>query len=185
MVLILIIIGLTFICILIFEYLETFILWIGINSCCRCDKRLHHVIKKNMEAHRHRNSKTSLMFTLATSFLIFSASTFALIGALIVKTAEAIIGSDIKVASPYNYLNEKPIAEFLTNQMAGDNPTVADYSFISCSTEDFASITSYWTSDNSFASAGGSSPHVDMDYYGVPRNLLNVLYSDFYIPYEL
>lgn len=95
-VLILVILGLTFICILLFEYLERLILWICINTCCRFDKRLHHVIKKNMEAHKPRNAKTSLMFTLAISFLIFSASTFTLISTLLVKKTEAIIGADIQ-----------------------------------------------------------------------------------------
>lgn len=97
LVLILVIIGLTFICVLLFEYLEAFILWICINTCCRCDKRLHHVIKKNMEAHRPRNGKTSLMFTLCISFLIFSASSFKLTSTLVAKAAESIIGADIKV----------------------------------------------------------------------------------------
>ena len=85
LVLILVIIGLTFICILLFEYLERLMLWLAINSCCRCDKRLHHVITKNMEAHKPRNSKTSLMFTLAISFLIFSASSFHLISTMVKK----------------------------------------------------------------------------------------------------
>ena len=119
MVLILVIIGLTFICVLIFDYLESFLLWICINTCCRRDKRLHHVIKKNMEAHKPRNSKTSLMFTLTISFLIFAASTFTLISSLIVKTAEAAIGSDIKAwnTATRSFLNEVPIAEFLDKQM--------------------------------------------------------------------
>ena len=95
-VLILVIIGLTFICVLLFEYLERLLLWICINTICCCDRKLHHVIKKNMDAHRPRNSKTSLMFTLAISFLIFSASSFHLIYTLVIKTAEAFIGADIK-----------------------------------------------------------------------------------------
>ena len=110
LVLILVIIGLTFICMLIFEYLERFILWICINTCCRCDKRLHHVIFKNMEAHRPRNSKTSVMFTLTISFLIFSSSSFTLISTLVVKTLEQIIGADLKASNPKKYLNEVPIS---------------------------------------------------------------------------
>ena len=110
MVLILVIIGLTFICMLVFEYLERFILWICINTCCRCDKRLHHVIFKNMEAHRPRNSKTSVMFTLTISFLIFSSSSFTLISTLVVKTTESIIGADLKASNPKSYLNEVPIS---------------------------------------------------------------------------
>ena len=86
--LILIILGMTFICMLLFEYIERFLLWCSMKTCCRRDKRLYHVITKNMEAHRRRNSKTSIMFTLAISYLIFSASSFKLLSSLIVKNAE-------------------------------------------------------------------------------------------------
>ena len=108
-VLILVILGLTFICVLLFEYLERFILWCSINTCCRKDKRLHHVIIKNMQAHKSRNSKTSLMFTLSISFLIFSASSFSLMSTLIVKGVESIIGADLRASNPNGYLNEIPI----------------------------------------------------------------------------
>lgn len=117
MVLIMVILGMTFICVLIFEYLERFLLWCCINTCCRKDKRLHHVIIKNMEAHKPRNSKTSLMFTLAISFLIFSASSFALISTLVLKTAESLIGADLLATNPDGFINEVPITEFITNQM--------------------------------------------------------------------
>ena len=52
MILVLVILGLTFICMLVFEYLERFLLWLCISTCCRRDRRLHHVIFKNMIAHR-------------------------------------------------------------------------------------------------------------------------------------
>ena len=97
LILVLVILGLTFICMLVFEYLERFLLWVCINTCCRCDRRLKHVISKNMEAHRRRNIKTSIMFTLAISYLIFSASSFLLLSTMIIKVAESVIGADIKV----------------------------------------------------------------------------------------
>lgn len=128
MVLILVIIGMTFICMLMFEYLERLLLWISINTCCRHDKRLHHVIFKNMEAHRPRNSKTSVMFTLAVSFMIFAASSFALTSNLIVQTTEAFIGADIK-AQGNNFINEVPIKEFLDGQKTADGQPVVDYAF--------------------------------------------------------
>jgi len=135
LVLILVIIGMTFICMLIFEYLEKLILWLAINTCCRCDKRLHHVISKNMEAHRPRNSKTSLMFTLAISFLIFAASSFKLISSMVVKTAEAYIGADLKATNLQGCcIDEVPIANFLTNQQNEDGQPVLDFSFVSVST---------------------------------------------------
>ena len=113
MILVLVILGLTFICMLVFEYLERFLLWCCISTCCRRDRRLHYVISKNMVAHRPRNSKTSLMFTLAISYLIFSASSFLLLSSLIIKQTESMIGADIRVKNPNGFLNEVPIANFL------------------------------------------------------------------------
>ena len=40
----------------------------------RKDRPLKSVIIKNMSAHRSRNTKTSLMFSLAISFILFSAT---------------------------------------------------------------------------------------------------------------
>ena len=75
-VLALIIIGLTFLCTLLFTMLEKVLLWLTLNSICRRDKSMYLVIAKNMEAHSKRNIKTSIMFSLALSFLIFSAVSF-------------------------------------------------------------------------------------------------------------
>ena len=113
LILVLVILGLTFICMLVFEYMERALLWICMQTCCRRDRRLHRVISKNMIAHRPRNSKTSVMFTLAISYLIFSASSFLLLSSLIIKQTESLIGADIRVTHPNSYLNEVPISEFL------------------------------------------------------------------------
>jgi len=86
LVLVMVILGLAFICMLLFEYCERFLLWICMKTCCRRDRRLYHIITKNMEAHRQRNSKTSIMFTLAISYLIFSASSFLLLSSIITDT---------------------------------------------------------------------------------------------------
>lgn len=187
MVLILIIIGLTFICILVFEYLESLILWLAINSCCRCDKRLHHVISKNMEGHRPRNTKTSLMFTLAISFLIFSASSFHLTSSLVVKTAESYIGADLKVFNLNDCcIDEVPIAEFLTNQQNEEGSPVLDFSFVTASAAWMQNIATdnYGESDYIYTEAE-SHYAIATTYYGVPANLLDVTFSEFYIPKDL
>ena len=126
--LILIIIGLTLICVLVFPYLEWALLWIAMNSCCKKDKRLMRVIETNMNGHRRRNSKTSIMFTLAISFLIFSASSFELILSLIEKSVLQLIGADMVAVSFLDYVPEIPIANFLDTQIS--NGQVLDYSFV-------------------------------------------------------
>ena len=71
------------------------------------------VIKSNMNGHRKRNSKTSIMFTLAISFLIFAASSFQLISDLIEKSVLQFIGADLQVRTFAGYIPEIPLANFL------------------------------------------------------------------------
>ncbi len=82
-ILILIVIGLTFLTTLFYTMVEKLILWILLHTCCLRDKRLFRVVVSNMQGHARRNNKTSLMFTLATSFLIFASSGFRVISQLI------------------------------------------------------------------------------------------------------
>jgi hypothetical protein len=49
--LILVVIGLTFICTLLFNLMERCLLRVTLNTCCRRDRKLQDVILKNMEGH--------------------------------------------------------------------------------------------------------------------------------------
>ena len=111
--LVLIMMGLSMICVLIFPFLEQLLLWTTLNTCCRRDNKLKKVIESNMDGHRKRNSKTSIMFTLAISFLIFSASSFELLSTLIEKTVLSFIGADLQAIALSGYIHEIPIANFL------------------------------------------------------------------------
>ena len=178
--LILIIVGLTFICVLLFKFVEAIILWIVMHTCCWRDRRLYTIVVKNMDGHRARNSKTSVMFTLSISFLIFAASSFTLISTLISKTYESLLGADIMaqgVADSGNYLNEIPIAEFLDNQKVADGNPVLDYAFVSYNLEDII------VGDMSFNFAGmaGYSSY-GTKVHAVPENYLNVTDIEFYVP---
>ena len=55
-ILVMIVIGLTFLCTLFFSLIERLLLWTTLNTCCRRDKKMYHVIVKNMEAHAKRNN---------------------------------------------------------------------------------------------------------------------------------
>ena len=126
--LVMIIIGLTLICVLVFPMLEQLLLWLTLNTCCRRDRRFAAVVEKNMEGHRKRNSKTSILFTLAIAFLIFSASSFHLIATLIEKTALSLLGADLYGIAVNGYMTEIPIAAFLDEQK--ERGLVADYAFV-------------------------------------------------------
>lgn len=64
-----------------------------------------------MHGHSDRNSKTSIMFTLAVSFLIFGCTAFNMISRLIFSQYAAIVGADILVRTTgaYEYSEETPI----------------------------------------------------------------------------
>ena len=113
MLLILIIVGLTLICVLIYPFLEWMLLWVTMKTCCKKDRRLMRVIEKNINGHRKRNSKTSIMFTLAISFMIYSASSFDLIMDFIEKPVLQSIGADMAAFNLNGYIPEIPIADFL------------------------------------------------------------------------
>jgi predicted lysophospholipase L1 biosynthesis ABC-type transport system permease subunit len=76
--------GLCFLCFLFFNPLQKllvhFFLLIGWK-----DRKLKKVVMKNLESHSKRNSKTSIMFTIALAFLIFSGTAFSSIQLMIVN----------------------------------------------------------------------------------------------------
>ena len=51
LILIMIVVGITFLCTLVVSPLEKLILWISLHTCCRKDKKMYPVILKNMDAH--------------------------------------------------------------------------------------------------------------------------------------
>ena len=75
----LIVLGMVFLSTLAFNYLEKLILWTTLMTCCRRDRRLYTLIKRNMEGHRPRNNKTAIIFTLATSYVIWAQSGFEVV----------------------------------------------------------------------------------------------------------
>ena len=51
LILIMIVVGITFLCTLVVSHLERLILWISLHTCCFKDKKMYPVILKNMDAH--------------------------------------------------------------------------------------------------------------------------------------
>lgn len=82
--LLIMIIGLTFLSMLLQPKLEALFLKLSM-LVCRRDRNLNAVISKNMVSHSGRNLKTAMMFGICLSFLIFSGGTFKLLGELIVS----------------------------------------------------------------------------------------------------
>ena len=80
--LIMMILGLTYIFILILPGLQK--QFVNMFMCiCKRDRKLKQIVVKNLITHKRRNTKTAIMFTISLSFLIFAGSTFTLIARLI------------------------------------------------------------------------------------------------------
>lgn len=82
--LLIMILGLTFLSMLLQPYFQKALL--SFSMClCKRDRNLHSLISKNMESHAKRNIKTAMMFGICLSFLIFAGGSFQLVGELIVS----------------------------------------------------------------------------------------------------
>ena len=119
-ILISIVIGLTLLSIMLFETVEKSLLFVLIGTCARKDRRLKTLIHKNLDSHRARNNKTSLLFTLSLSFVIYSAAIFELLTGLISAEVISLFGADLYVSSPNgnsgDYLDQNGLSAFLTEQ---------------------------------------------------------------------
>ena len=78
-ILLMVILGMVFLSTLLFSIIERLILWVILKTCCKRDRHLYRIVARNMDGHQRRNNGISLIFTLATSFLIFAQSSFKVV----------------------------------------------------------------------------------------------------------
>jgi predicted cation transporter len=104
MTLMLLILGLTLILSLIEVPLENLILN-TIFFFNRRDRNLKKIVFKNMDAHRRRNEKTTIMYSIALAFLIFTGTGFNLQTESIAQILASTIAADIKVMIPLELSN--------------------------------------------------------------------------------
>jgi len=71
LILVLVLIGLTLLARAIINPVAKFFLALVTKLFCTRDKRLMPIIKMNMEAHKSRNVKTAVMYSLAMAYLYF------------------------------------------------------------------------------------------------------------------
>ena len=125
------IIGLAFLCFLIFPMIQTLIV-IAFCNIFRFDLKLKPLIMKNMNhSHKKRNAKTSMLFTISLAYLVFSGSSLLLIGNLIIGTAKTFLGADIFITSVFSEkdLPEHDLREFIIDDMNKENSGISDYAF--------------------------------------------------------
>lgn len=131
------IIGMILIGSLLVPYLEQLVLSLIIYLRGSRDSGLKPIIKKNLNSHAARNHKTSLMFMIAVTFLIFCGSSFAQVEYLILSLTSAIVNADVAlfIANPIKgsvpiALDEARISEYLTQEMQREDGIVKGFNYI-------------------------------------------------------
>jgi hypothetical protein len=178
MILVMIIFGMTFLAVLIFALLERLLKWLTLQTCCRKDRSLSDLIQKNMDGHRKRNSKTSIMLTLSLAFSIFASATFLMINTLITSEVKSLAGSDLyaNAISGNSFLDEPALRDFLD----GQPDSVNSYAFVTASGNSI-----FGKSKDDYHQYTSGMAGFDMrktDISGVPEHYMSVLNTEFYIP---
>lgn len=135
--LLLIILGLTFLAQLIMPFLEVWLLDLLLFFNPK-DKVMRAIVVKNFESHGNKNLKASLMFMVTLAFLVFTGANFKQIEFFIVSMSKFFAGANI-TAQKLDYaqsfssqvsLDELKIRAFLDTQLARNNDgVVEEYGF--------------------------------------------------------
>lgn len=136
-----------------------------------------------MDGHQIRNQKTSIIYTLAIAFLLFAASYFTTLSALIEKALSKAIGSDITVYGWYTMITEGPVVTYLNSLKVEEGQPVSDYAFTGYSLQSILNLGSR-DGDGVTLSVGGieTFPATTINLIGVPDNLFDTLNDEFYVP---
>jgi len=137
---------------------------------------LQDMLIKNMNAHHKRNSKTALMFTLGTSFILFAGTIFSLQSAILVDNVRLAAGSDILGYSLGKAkdapIDEVNIRKFLDAEKRKSNGAVQDYTLISYGMDVLPELA---TSAYNLAQYPVFNPKV----FGIASNYLDVAYQEY------
>jgi hypothetical protein len=134
-------------------------------------KKLKIVVKKNLQSHFSRNSKTSIMFSLCLAYIIFAAALFSLMGGSLSRQIEWSTGADICITakSINNPLPEEKIKTLLEDSLFIDEELIEEYSFVTFPLNHYNTINSAYLCPVSCITA----QHVNI--YGVESNILKTL----------
>ncbi|ORX53870.1 hypothetical protein BCR36DRAFT_348918 [Piromyces finnis] len=143
------------------------------------NKKLKIIVKKNLENHFSRNSKTSVMFSLCLAYIIFAAALFALMGGSLSRQIEWSTGADISIyANDFQYpLPEEQIRNILEKKlfMEDDENLIEEYTFVTFPLSNYDAIVSTVMCPVSGITSKG------VQIYGIEPNILKTLRTDYYM----
>ena len=99
------------------------------------DIKMKPIIEKNLRAHGSRNLKTSLMFTVTLSFLVFTSANFKQIHFFLISIAKLLTGSDLTITKLLmegtndSILDEFKLREFLQENTVEKGGLIQSYTF--------------------------------------------------------
>ena len=114
-VIIFMVIGLSFLSLLVLKWVELGVLKVLLNSCYWRSIKSEWIVQKNLWNHFSRNWKTALMFTLTLAFLIFSTANLDNIEYLITAVFWELVGADIAVLKFSSFVRVDPHKKYLNN----------------------------------------------------------------------
>lgn len=99
------------------------------------DIKMKPIVQKNLRSHGARNLKTSLMFTVTLSFLVFTSANFKQIHFFLISIAKIITGSDLTITkiltegTNESVLDEFKLREFLDENTIEKGGIIKSYTF--------------------------------------------------------
>lgn len=145
------------------------------------DRKLESIIQKNIKGHRSRNLKTTLMFSITMSFLIFAGTGFQLQETAINDTFRLHIGSDMTAEIPPNskiFLDEYALRQFLESYKLKYPNQIESYSFSSIPFDQMPKVHFPALSPLSFY------PRRRVSIKAVEDNFLKSVYSHYFTPVQ-
>ena len=155
--------------------LELFILKIFF-SIIRFDRNLHFIVTKNLEGHKRRNKKVSIMFMIALGSIIFSGCTLNLFIKFAQNLSKSAMGGDVMIwylDSRKDTLNERLFENYLQETKKKFPNLISNYTFVSFP---FSSLTGFLTD---FSSLNGY-PNFPREIYAIDKNYLFSSYNELY-----
>jgi len=151
------------------------------------DRKLIHIVTKNLAGHRNRNKKTAIMFTLCLGFVVFAATMFVLQAKSIPQNLQWAVGADV-VVTAFQFNNPLPEDDYRTlldsmltsnNYTAGSrlaqHAIVIDYTFVTFP------LSSYSLIGGNRVSAASSISSQSVSVLGLEANYLDVVFNEYYI----
>ncbi|CAD8197198.1 unnamed protein product [Paramecium octaurelia] len=151
------------------------ILWI-----CKFDRNLKQIIFKNLSGHASRNWKTTFMYSLALSFILFAGASLTLDSKVIGDALQSALGGDVTVmVMPTDKigLDEYEIRKHLESEMMRDKTLIQDYSFNAILLTHFPFLggIQWFTTMATF-------PWARIRLGGVEPNYLETIMQEYYLP---